>query len=233
MIIEIIVTTLDEAVLAEKYGANRLELIDSLVHGGLSPDLKLTRLVCEAVTIPVNIMLRPHGKSFVYSKSDIRQIMSELDYIRDNTKANGVVFGALDHNGHIDTHLLEQIIANLGHLQLTFHRAIDASSDVIAAYKTLLKYPEVALVLTSGGTKTALDGIETIKQMVEIRQQSGKSYATILAGSGITPDNAKFIIRATQVEQIHLGQGIRENEVLTKTKFDHLIVAITEYYETK
>ena len=222
MLIEIIVTTLDEAVLAEKYGANRLELIDSFTHGGLSPDLELTRLVCEAVTIPVNIMLRPHGESFVYSKSDIRQIVSELDYIRDNTKANGIVFGALNHLGDIDTGLLEQIIANLGHLKLTFHRAIDASSDILDAYKTLLEYPEVDLVLTSGGAKTALEGIYTIKQMVEAREQSGKSYATVLAGSGITPDNAKYIIDSTGVEQIHLGQGVRDNGDLNQTKLSQL-----------
>jgi copper homeostasis protein len=224
MLIEIIVMTLAEAVLAEKYGANRLELIDSFAHGGLSPDLELARSVCEAVTIPVNIMLRPHGNSFIYSKSDIKQTMAKLAYLRDHTQANGVVFGALDHDGNIDTQLLEQIIANLGHLSLTFHRAIDASFDVIRAYKTLLKYPEVTLVLTSGGAKTALEGIDNITHMLAIRQRARKSYAAILAGGGITPNNAKSIIDATQTKQIHLGQGVRENEVLEKRKFDQLLI---------
>ena len=110
MVLEVIVTTIQEALQAEKYGANRLELINSFALGGLSPDLTLSKEICNEVNIPVNIMLRPHGKSFIYDKADIKTIMAELDYLRDHTKANSIVFGALTSQNQIDHKLLQQII---------------------------------------------------------------------------------------------------------------------------
>ena len=218
MVIEIIVKNTEEALLAEKYGASRLELIHSFELGGLSPSLQLIREVCDAVNIPVNIMVRPHGRNFCYNATEIEQIISEIKYLRDDTKANGIVFGALDATGGIDANLLELVIDTKGHLGLTFHRAIDEAIDTVGAYKTLLKYKEVDLVLTSGGFGTAIEGTQIIKQMVKLNSQT----CQVLAGSGITPENAKKLIESTGVTQIHLGSGVRENGILSKEKFQKL-----------
>jgi copper homeostasis protein len=219
MIIEIIATNLEEAILAEQYGANRIELIHNFAEGGLSPNLQLSQAVCNAVKIPVNVMVRPHGRSFCYSHDDIRQIIDEIKFLREHTRANAIVFGALDSSDNVDTKLLETVIEHKGHLGLTFHRAIDVANDTLTAYKAIIKYPEIDLVLTSGGKNTALAGAEVIKQMVELNAPNCK----VLAGSGITPDNALSLIKITGVSQIHLGTGARENNKLSATKFKKLI----------
>lgn len=224
MLIEIIVTSLDEAIQAEKYGANRLELIHGFEQGGLSPQLQLSQQICAAVKIPVNVMLRPHGDSFHYSNKDMQQIMLELDYLREHTQANAIVFGGLDAEAKIDCKLLELIINNKGHLGLTFHRAIDVAANTIDAYTELLNYPEIDQILTSGGKNTALDGYAQIRQMVRLNANRG--YCKILAGSGVTPSNAKQLIALTKVEQIHLGTGVRENGIFVKNKFDELITSV-------
>ena len=226
MKIEIIVTNLKEALLAEQYGADRLELIHDFELGGLSPALELSKKVCAAVKIPVCVMVRPHGKSFIYDKHDVKQILSEIKYLREQTNAYGIVFGALTPTGELDKDLLETVISNKKHLTLCFHRAIDAAQNTLSCYQELLNYPNIDLVLTSGGKATALEGIAVIKQMLEM----GKNYnhAKILAGSGITPDNAQEIITYTGVTQIHLGSGVRTNNILDPKKFDHLLRGITD-----
>jgi copper homeostasis protein len=55
MLLEVIVTNVQEAILAQEYGADRLELIHAFTVGGLSPDKNLAQEVCSAVTIPINV----------------------------------------------------------------------------------------------------------------------------------------------------------------------------------
>jgi copper homeostasis protein len=230
MQIEIIATNQEDATIAEKCGATRIELIHAFAWGGLSPKLEVTKAVCSAVSIPVNIMLRPcsnshgnnHRNSFCYNAQDIKTILAELKYIRDNTSANGIVFGALDKNNNLDIELLECIIKHKGHLKLTFHRAIDVCNDIISTYQQLLTYNEIDLVLTSGGKTTALDGIATIKQMIQMNL--GHQNAQIMAGSGITPDNVTQIIEYAMVQHIHLGTGVRNvsDNTISKEKLQQL-----------
>jgi copper homeostasis protein len=216
MKIEIIVTNVSEAIVAEKNGADRLELIDSFACGGLSPSLTLSQQVCAAVNIPVCVMVRPHGESFNYNDSDIQQIIHEIIYLRDETSAAGIVFGALTKNHELDHDALKEVLANKGRLSITFHRAIDAAVSPLNCLQKLLNYDAVDLVLTSGGEPTAIEGIETIKAMVRACKNT---RTNILAGSGITPENALNIVEATGVEQIHIGSGVRTHDELDPEKF--------------
>ena len=65
MFIEIIATTLDQALQAEKFGADRIELVTAMLETGLTPSLGLIKQVKEKVNIPMVVMIRPHSKSFV------------------------------------------------------------------------------------------------------------------------------------------------------------------------
>ena len=55
-------------------------------------------------------------------------------------------------------------------------------------------------VLTSGGAESAFEGRETIARMVKMSIGSG---TLIMAGAGITPENASQIIAETSVPEIH------------------------------
>jgi copper homeostasis protein len=221
MIVEVIVTNVEEAKLAEQYGAHRLELIHDFSLGGLSPNLELSEQVCAAVNIPVCVMLRPHGKSFIYDENDVKTIFQELEYLRCHTQAHGIVFGALTIDGNLDKILLEQVLQKKGNLSFTFHRAIDAAKDTLNCYKQLLKYEQIDRILTSGGKNTALDGMDIIKNMVLL--SAVVEHGKVLAGSGITPDNAMKIVEYTGVNQIHLGSGLRTANKLDVKKFNDLL----------
>ena len=219
MLVEVIVTNVEEAITAEKYGANRLELIHAFDLGGLSPRLELSKEVCSAVSIPVNVMVRPHGHSFLYDIKDMQTILLEIDYLITHTEVNDIVFGALNEKNEVAFGQLEIIIKHIEKTKhgITFHRAIDESKDVFTAFRELHNYKEfVKRALTSGGKETAMEGIDTIFQMQHFAENEG---ITVLAGSGIKPENARDLISKTRVKEIHLGTGLRTNGKLDQAKF--------------
>ncbi|AUR51512.1 copper homeostasis protein CutC [Aquella oligotrophica] len=225
MLIEIIATSLEEAIAAEKFGAGRIELIHSFDDGGLSPNLELAKNVCANVSIPVNVMVRPHAKSFLYDKHDLYTILEEIDFLLSHTKINGVVFGCLDSNRRIDAKTLEAVIKFIdGKADLTFHRAIDESADPVIAFSELQSYGcSVNNVLSSGGKATAMEGINTLQLMQE---KSCIGGAKLLPGSGVNPQNASILARYLNVCQLHIGTGVRVNNKLEQSLFNELFIQL-------
>lgn len=223
MLIEVIATNLEEALLAEKFGADRIELIHAFTDGGLSPALELSREVCSALTIPVNVMVRPHAKSFIYSPQDMLEISREIDFLVNHTHASAVVFGSLNAAHKIDYQQLEFILRLLESTQLglTFHRAIDVADNVEESFYELQNYAGTALhrVLSSGGEPTAQLGYAHLAFMQDVIKPNG---VKLLAGSGINPNNAADLITKTKVKEIHLGTGLRINNELEESLFQRL-----------
>ena len=62
LLIETCCTTLDEALSAQSRGANRIELCTDLSVGGVTPSRTLIREVVGALSIPVNVLIRPSGQ---------------------------------------------------------------------------------------------------------------------------------------------------------------------------
>ena len=60
-ILEVIATTVADALTAERGGADRLEIVSAMEHDGLTPNLALTRRIRDAVSIPLRVMLRPQA----------------------------------------------------------------------------------------------------------------------------------------------------------------------------
>ncbi|WP_294742337.1 copper homeostasis protein CutC [uncultured Exiguobacterium sp.] len=208
--LEIIASTVEEAVAAEQAGAQRIELVSALSEGGLTPSYGLIRQVVSTVEIPVHVLVRPHSKSFVYSKSDEETIITDIDLIRE-LGAAGIVVGSLTADGRIDEGFLGRIIKHKGELSLTFHRAIDSSRDIFEAAEVLADFPEVDRILTSGGQATALEGKETIARLIEEHPD-----LIILPGSGITLENAKTLLEATKASELHVGSAVLQDGVIQK-----------------
>ncbi|MCA1759421.1 MAG: copper homeostasis protein CutC, partial [Bacteroidales bacterium] len=101
MIKEACVETFEEAVLAEKLGAKRIELCSDLLNDGLTPSFELMKETCSKLKIPVMVMIRPRAGNFVYSKKEIGQMKSEIDLAK-KAGAFGVVFGLLTSENIID-----------------------------------------------------------------------------------------------------------------------------------
>lgn len=214
--LEIIASTVEEAVAAEQAGADRIELVSALSEGGLTPSYGLIRQVVSTVEIPVHVLVRPHSKSFVYSKSDEETIITDIDLIRE-LGAAGIVVGSLTADGRVDEGFLGRIIKHKGELSLTFHRAIDSSRDILEAAEVLADFPEVDRILTSGGQATALEGKETIARLIEDYPD-----LIILPGSGITLENAEALLEATKASELHVGSAVLQDGAIQKERVEAL-----------
>lgn len=192
---------LEDAVNAEKGGADRIELNSALFLGGLTPGIGLFKEVKKNINIPVMCMLRPREGGFIYSEYDFNTILSEAEELI-KAGADGIVFGFLEKDGSIDKVrskiLIDKAKSFNEKIEIVFHRAIDLVPDVFKALEDLIEL-KVDRVLTSGQKASSLEGKETIKKM----QEFANGRIEILPGGGINSQNAKELIEYTGVKMIH------------------------------
>jgi copper homeostasis protein len=205
VLLEVIATTVADARLAVEAGANRLELVTAMGEGGLTPSLGLIEAVVAASAVPVNVIVRPHSRSFVYDADDYAVMLRDVRAVKA-AGANGVVIGMLTADGEIDREGLARAIDAADGLAITFHRAFDETRDLHQALDVLLGFDAVTNVLTSGGKPSVLQAESIVRELV--RQASG-SHCTVLAGAGLTIDAVAGFVSATHVKAVHFGSGVR------------------------
>jgi copper homeostasis protein len=198
VIIEAAVESLEAASAAQQGGANRIELCADLAHGGTTPSLELLRTVLGQVNIPVFVLIRPRPGDFCYSAAEHRLM---LEQIRAALQAGaaGIVTGALTAQQDIDQVRTAELFAAARPAPVTFHRAFD-ECRLSPALEVLVALG-AQRVLTSGGARTAPEGIEQLRTLVV--QAAGR--VTILAGGGITPDTVTRLVQSTGVREVHFS----------------------------
>lgn len=201
--IEIIGTTLEDVRRIEANGADRIELVSALTEGGLTPSFALIKRAVESVKIPINVMIRPHAKSFVYTEEEL-ELMIEDILIAKELKVNGVVFGVLNEEKEICIPSLEKLLNVCSGLQVTFHRAIDELSNPVSGIEILANYKQITNVLTSGGKGNIMDNIPVLKSMAEKAKD-----INIMAGGGLDFHNIKVIMESTILKNYHFGTAVR------------------------
>ena len=215
MLLEFIAVTVEDAVLIEKSGADRIELVSGLTEGGLTPSYGLIEKVVSSVDIPVNVMLRPHSQSFCYSKDDLAIMKNDIRIIR-SLGANGVVMGMLDHEGNIGFGQLEELLTETGDMEVTFHRAIDSSKNLLEAAEKLDQYQAINTILTSGGYG---DWPTRLEMLVKMKNRC--KTTDILIGSGLTKENILEVHELVGTGFYHFGSAVRkENSVLQRVSLE-------------
>ena len=206
MLIEICSENIDIALKAQEKGALRVELCKDLSVGGVTPSYDEIEQARRQLDIGLNVLIRPRGGDFCYSAAEIARILRDIELCgslltEDGKVIDGVVIGALARDRSIEYGACSEMLAAASEygLSTTFHRAIDRSRDI---FKALERVIDIGFdrVLTSGGAETAFEGRETIARMVKMSSNSG---TLIMAGAGITPENAGQIIAETSVPEIH------------------------------
>lgn len=203
--LEIIGMSVEDAKAIEACGADRIELVSALTEGGLTPSYGLIESVVKSVKIPVNVMIRHHAKSFVYSQEDIKIMEKDIEVVK-SLGANGVVLGMLDQNNNIDEESLKRLLDKCDGLDVTFHRAID-ETNVVESIDILNKYKNITNTLTSGGKGNIKDNIDIIKEM-----RAKSDGINILLGGGLNFDNIEEIKSSTNATDFHFGTAVRVNK---------------------
>jgi copper homeostasis protein len=175
---------------AVKGGAHRVELCAALAVGGLTPSPGFMQLAARS-PISVYAMIRPRAGSFVYGPDEIDLMRRDIDAAADAGLA-GVAIGASLASGDLDREGCWALVthAKSRGLGATLHRAIDLTPDPVAAVDVAMGLG-FERILTSGGARTAPEGVETITAMA----WRADGRISIMAGSGVNAGNARIDFR--------------------------------------
>ncbi|MBC1360677.1 copper homeostasis protein CutC [Listeria welshimeri] len=223
--LEVIVQNPRDAYLAEQYGANRMEVVSAISEGGLTPSFGAIKEIVRVSNLPAMMMIRPHSFSFVYDES-ARIVMERDIAFAKEVGVQGIVYGGITEDGNIDRALLEKVIDWKGDLDLTFHRALEVTKDIEASYKVLREYgKDINQLLTSGGTRSALDSLPRLKRWIQDSKENPDSFQ-ILVGSGVKPENIATFQATLNHTDYHVGSAAREasdfSKDILKEKIDTL-----------
>lgn len=166
---EACVENINQALKAEKKGANRIELCAHLNLGGITPSDELIVAAKHQLKIPVRIMIRPRGGNFVYSKEEFETMVTSIEFCKE-VGVEGVVFGILNTANSLNLKEISTLAKIARPLEVVIHKAIDETPEPIEEARKLCEIEEITTVLTSGGEKTAFEGKEILREMIRICQ---------------------------------------------------------------
>lgn len=201
--LEVIATSLDDALAVEQGGAARIELVTALDRGGLTPSLALLDVVLSRVRIPVRVMVRDSEPHEVRDPI-VRQRLVDQAHAIGQRLVDGLVFGALV-DGRIDEALLEAIGGAAGR-PITFHRAFEDLADPKTGLAILRRHPVVDRVLCDGGSG---DWPARAQRLQAWSMLAGEGLQ-LLPGGGITEEALTAIAKMPALREVHVGRLVRE-----------------------
>ena len=207
VLVEACVESLEEALAAERGGARRLELCANMDVGGTTPSAELFRAVRAQVGIPIAMMIRPRGGSFVYSNGELESMRRDID-IAVQMGADVAVLGVLDTHGRVDSARTRELVARAGSMPVTFHKAFDVIRDQQRDLEVLID-AGVTRVLTSGGAETAIEGADALTRLVD--RAAGR--ITIMPGGKVRGNNVREIVERTGAREVHARCNTDESRI--------------------
>lgn len=196
---EVCVEGLDGLLAAQEGGAGRIELCASLLEGGLTPSLGTVRLALEMASVPVHVMVRPRGGDFLYSETEYRSMLLDVEALRE-LGAAGVVIGCLSADGRIDEQRMGRLVGQAGAMNVTCHRAFDMTRDPAEALEALVRCG-VGRVLTSGQRDSGLDGADLLARLVE----QARDRIVVMGCGGLDAGSIKSFLERAGVAEAHFA----------------------------
>lgn len=201
-LLEVIARHAADAERAEAGGADRVELVGSMEHDGLSPEPRLVEQVRAATTLPVRAMLRLR-EGFGTDGGEVAHLKG-LVSAYEAAGADGLVLGFLNAHTEVDVEVVTEVVAD-ARPGWTFHRAVDSCISTDRAWRELRHLPGLDQVLTAGSARGVSEGLDEL-----VQRARGDDFArrTIMAGGGLLPEHVPWLVRAG-VRAFHIGSSAR------------------------
>ena len=198
MIIEICATTLNSVINAQDAGADRIELCQEYLIGGVTPSLTFTLESIQNSRIPINILIRPRGGDFIFTEEEFDIMIKSIHNFK-NYNINGFVVGFLNENNKLDSNRLAQFRDVTKGYELIFHRAFDYLNNQDESLELLIEN-KFDRILCSGSTTDSEQGLKRLIYLKKI----AKNKISIMPGGGVNLRNFN-LFKASHFNEIHLS----------------------------
>ncbi|MGI8467223.1 MAG: copper homeostasis protein CutC [Pyrinomonadaceae bacterium] len=224
-ILEVIACTIEDAIEAERGGANRLEIISCFETGGLTPPFDLVRKIKAKVSLPLRVMLRESEGYEAANEKEIKRLCAAAREFEE-IGVDGIVLGFLK-NSEIDFELTQKILSCAPHLKATFHHAFEDTADKFAAIEELKNLAQIDRILSHGGQGNWTEKFSRLEDYAQTAQPEIK----ILAGGGVDVRAIEILRRKTSITEFHTGSAARTNGKVDKSKVQELVRVLRGNYD--
>ena len=201
-VLEVIALHAADAERAEAGGADRVELLGTMDHDGLSPEPRVVEKVRRATSIQIRPMVRLR-EGFGTDGGEVVRLKGLIAAYLD-AGADGVVLGFLNGLSRVDREVMRELIGE-GDVPWTFHRAIDHCLDLDRAWADVKRLPRVTSVLTAGSARGVEQGLDELVRRATTDHDAAR---LVMAGGGLSPEHVPWLVRAG-VRAFHIGSPAR------------------------
>lgn len=219
--LEIACFEITSAEIALRSVADRIEFCSGIEVGGLTPNIDEFRYLKAVYRKPIFVMIRPKASSFFYADEEFELMKRNITAFK-KSRADGFVFGILDEHGEIDMKRNRELIELSGEIPCTFHRAFDRTKNLDTSIQRLIDLG-FKTVLTSGGKKSAMEGKEILKDLI----QKYAHQIDILIGGGVRSNNITTLKKFTQGKYFH-SSAILDYEIFANDDEIKLLKQLSE-----
>lgn len=199
-LLEVIVTSVDEALEAQEGGADRLELVRELHLGGLSPSIDVVESVVSTVSIPVRVMLRHNSSMHVQGGAELAELEDAASAFA-KIPINGVVAGFVAKE-EVDLQSMDRVARACRH-PITFHRAFEELKDPERQVEVLSRIAAVDRILVRVGETFTLPVLSRFQSLAGNRIQ-------FITGVGLNSILLEQVRDHPNLREIHAGRAVRE-----------------------
>lgn len=195
--LEIACFNLHSAIIAQKNGADRVELCHGFEVGGTTPSTMDVIEARKLLSVDLYVMIRPRGGNFVYSDAEFAQMKLNILQMK-SLGVNGFVFGILQEDKTINVTQNKELIGLAKPFSCTFHRAFDEVNDAFQSLEDIIECG-FTTVLTSGQAQNVAIGMAVLTQLVE----KANNRITVMPGGGLRSSNSVVIKQNTKAIYYH------------------------------
>jgi len=210
--VEVCCFNLQSAEIAQRCGAQRVELCADPAGGGTTPSYGLIKRTIEKLRIEVYPIIRPRGGDFLYNKEEYEIMLSDVAICKE-LGCDGVVIGMLNTDGSIDKKRCAKLVEHAHPMGVTFHRAFDRAVNPFEALEDIIEIG-CERILSSGQHPTAMEGVILLNNLV--RQAADRII--IMPGSGVRAGNILELKDKTGAKEFHSSARI---SVKSNMQFSH------------
>ena len=196
-IFEVCAFNIQSAIIAEKAGAERVELCDNPVEGGTTPSYGAIKQTREKISILLYPIIRPRSGNYLYEDDEFEIIHQDI-LICKELGCDGISVGVQTINGEIDTERLKQIVEWAYPMGVTCNRAFDATPDPLRALEDIIS-SGCERILTSGQQSGAPEAGAMLQQLI----QKAGDRIIIMPGAGIKSSNITQLKNETGAKEFH------------------------------